>query len=205
MGLLALAAGSAAAELAVRDLRVSVETRPTDFDYEYTAPLVSRSGTDGFDAGLGLSIGGRWSLSRPGSALGLVVGGDVSLDAQRYQGADGLATTWARLATGIGWSPSDRWTLLAEGGFLYGRSSISLPGTAAAPVFNASGDSTGYDVRLSGMRQIDRRLALSGTVGWLSMTHDLSEGDNTLRLNQAGWFAGIGLVWRFTDAPARLE
>ena len=89
-----------AAELVVRDLRLGIGIRPLDFEYAYTGVLTATSGTDGFDAGLGLEAGGRWSFARPGDALGLVVGADLALDGWSYSGSDGLATTWVRLCAG---------------------------------------------------------------------------------------------------------
>lgn len=204
-GLLLLVCASVpAAELVVRDFRLGVGTRPLEFDYAYTGVLTSSNGTDGFDAALGLEAGGRWSFARAGDALGLVVGADLALDAWSYDGADGLASTWLRLSAGPGFALNDRVTLAAEIGVQYGLSALTLPATASAPDFAASGTAMGYDLRVGGNWLVTRRFGVGLFAGWLIASHDLS-GDADLTIDQSGWFAGLEAVWRFTDAPPRLE
>lgn len=193
-----------AAELVVRDIRAAAGSRPTDFDFTVTTPTVSGSGSDAFEGGLGLELGGRWSWARPGDALGVIAGADLILDAQSYGGSDGLATTWARACGGAGWALTDRVTLSAEVGLQYGISALSLPATTAAPAFDATGTAMGYDARVGGTWLATRSFGLGAHAGWLIASHDLS-GDADLTIDQAGWFAGLELVWRFTDAPPRLE
>ncbi len=202
--LLLVCAAVPAAELVVRDFRLGVGTRPLEFDYAYTGVLTSSNGTDGFDAALGLEAGGRWSFARAGDALGLVVGADLALDGWSYDGADGLASTWLRLSAGPGFALNDRVTLAAELGVQYGLSALTLPATASAPDFAASGTAMGYDLRVGGNWLVTRRFGIGLFAGWLIASHDLS-GDADLTIDQSGWFAGLEAVWRFTDAPPRLE
>lgn len=198
------AAALPAAELVVRDLRLGLGSRPVDFDYTLTAPASRSSGTDAFDGALGIEGGGRWSFARPGDALGLVVGADLAADAFSYGGGDGMAVSWLRLSAGPGFALSDRITLAAEAGFQYGMSAISLPATASAPEFTASGTAQGYDLRLDATWMATRRFGFGVQAGWLIASHDLA-GDADLTIDQSGWFAGLTLVWRFADAPPRLE
>jgi hypothetical protein len=193
-----------AAELVVRDVRLGLGSRPLDFDYAYTGTLKSSAGTDGFDGGLGLEVGGRWSWARPGDAIGVIAGADLILDALSYGGSDGLATTWGRVSGGAGWAVTDRATLTAEVGLQYGVAALSLPATAAAPAFEATGTAMGYDLRVGGTWLATRSFGLGAHAGWLISSHDLS-GDADLTIDQAGWFAGLEAVWRFSDAPPRLE
>lgn len=202
--LLLVCAALPAAELVVRDLRLGIGTRPIAFDYAYTGVLTSSDGSDGFEAALGLEGGGRWSFARPGDALGLVVGADLALDAWSYGGAEGLATTWLRLSAGPGYALNDRLTLTAELGLQYGLSALALPATDSAPDFAATGTAMGYDLRVGGNWLATRRFGLGLFAGWLIASHDLS-GDADLTIEQSGWFAGLEAVWRFTDAPPRLE
>lgn len=194
-----------AAELAVRDFRLGVATRPSDFHYSYSSPLSSGSGNDAFDTGLSIDGGGRWSFARPGDSVGVVLGAGLALDGQSYKGGDGLATTWGRVSAGVGWAPQDKWTLIGELGAMYGLSSIKLPSTAAAPAFKADGTATGYDARLVADYLLNRRTAVGFYAGWLVANHDLKDGSNKLKIDQSGWFAGLEMVWRFNDAPTRLE
>lgn len=194
-----------AAELIVRDLRLGAETRPSDFHYDYSSPLASGSGNDGFDTGLGIEGGGRWSFTRPGDSVGVVLGADLALDGQTYKSSDGLATVWARVSAGVGWAPADRWTLILEGGAMYGLSTIRLPATAATPAFDADGTATGYDARFVADYLLSRRVGIGLVAGWLVANHDLKKDDSHLKLDQSGWFGGLEIIWRFSDAPTRLE
>jgi hypothetical protein len=206
LAVLALSAsGLDAAELVIRDLRLSAGTLPASFDYALSAPTVDASGTDAFEAALGLEAGGRWSFARAGDPLGLVVGGDLLLDGSSYQGSDGLATTAARLSAGLGWALNDRLTTTAEVGYMYGVSALSLPDTVTAPAFSATGTMSGYDLRVGGTWLATRRFGIGGYLGWLVSSHDLSGDDITLTIDQSGWFVGLEAVWRFTDAPTTLE
>lgn len=202
--LLMIAVGLPAAELVVRDIRLSLGTVPLSFDFDYSGASASGSGSDTFDAGLGLEVGGRWSFARPGDSIGVVVGADLLLDAASYDGTDGLATSWLRLSGGPGWAISDRVTGFAELGFQYGLSTLSLPTTTSANSFTADGTAIGYDLRVGAIWLPTRRFGLGGYAGWLIASHDLT-GDANLTLKQSGWFVGLELVWRFTDAPSRLE
>ncbi len=199
-----LVASSMAAELVVRDVRIGLGGRPLAFDYTVSAPTVNTSGSDAFDAGLGLEAGGRWSFSRAGDAIGVVVGGDAMLDGLSYGGGDGLATTWLRLSAGPGWAFADGWDVVAEFGAQYGMSALSLPQSGAAPEFEASGSALGYDLRFNLTWMATRRFGVSLNAGWMMASHDLS-GDAAVTIDQSSWFSGLAAVWRFTDAPARLE
>jgi hypothetical protein len=204
-GLLILVAGGLpAAELVVRDLRLGLASVPLSFDYDYGGSSASDAGSDSFDAGLGLEFGGRWSFARAGDALGVVVGADLLLDAASYSGTDGLATSWVRISAGPGWAITDRVTGFAEVGLQYGLSALTLPATASSPSFSATGTALGYDARVGATWLPTRRFGVGGYAGWLIASHDLS-GDADLTVDQSGWFVGLELVWRFTDAPSRLE
>lgn len=201
---LLVTAGLPAAELVIRDVRLGMGTRPLDFTYDYSGNSANGSGDDSFDADLGIEGGGRWSFARSGDAFGLVVGGDLILDAWSYDGTDGMASTWLRLSAGPGWAITDRWTGIAEIGVQFGVTTLSLPATSQSPSFEADGTAIGYDLRIGANWMLTRRIGLGGHVGWLESTHDLS-GDADLTIEQSDWFIGLELLWRFNDAPTRLE
>ena len=202
--LAAIAMQLPAAELVVRDLQVTLANRPSEFDYTVVTETSQTSGPDGFDGGLGLEVGGRWSFARPGDSFGLVVGVDALLDAQSYGGGDGLATTWLRLSAGPGYAISDAWTVVGGIGAQYGMSALSLPKTQSSPAFEATGTAMGYDLRMEVSWLATRRFGVGATAGWLISSHDLS-GDADITIDQSGWFAGLSVIWRFIDAPPRLE
>ena len=95
--------------------------------------------------------------------------------------------------------------IAAEVGYQYGISAISLPETAGAEPFEASGTASGYDLRLTATWLVSSSFGVGVSAGWLMATYELSDDVVDLSVDQANWFAGIEAVWRFTDAPPRLE
>jgi len=203
--LLALIASVPAAELAVRDVRLGIATRPADFDFTVTTPLVSGSGSDAFDGGLSVEGGLRWSFARTGDAFGLIAGADLAMDGQGYEDGDGLATMWAKAAGGFGWAVNDQLTLMAEGLIGYGLSDLSLPATSSAAAYTADGTATAYEARVTGTWQFTRDFNAGLMVGWLVADHDLSGDDSELTIEQSGWYAGVVFAWRINDLPLPLE
>jgi len=196
---------AASAELAMRDIRLGIVTRPAAFDFTLETPLTSRSGSDAFDGGLSLDGGVRWSFARTGDSLGLVLGADLAFDGQTYDNADGLTSAWGKASAGLGWAITDRLTLLGEGLAGFGLSTLKLPATPAAPAFTADGTAVAYEARVSGLWQFTRDFNAGLMVGWLVASHDLSGDDSTLKLDQSGWYAGLVFAWRLSDTPAPLE
>lgn len=194
-----------AAELVVRDLRLGLVNRPGDFEFEMDTSTVDSSGEDAFEGGLSLEVGGRWSITRTGDAIGFVGGLDLVADRQSYGGSDGLSTLWGRASLGVGWAITDRITLLGEGMFAYGLSDLRLPATSQAAAFTADGTAIAYEGRLSATWQFTRSFGAGLAAGWLVASHDLSGDDADLTLDQNGWYAGLIATWRFSDAPPALE
>lgn len=204
---LSILAVAQAAELAIRDFRLGVASRPGDFDFAIASSTANPSGSDAFDAGASLEVGGRWSFARTGDSLGLVLGADLALDGQSYGsgGSSGLTTTYGKLAAGLGWAVNDRLTLLGEGLVGYGLSALKLPATTVAPELSASGTAISYEARLTATWQVSRDFNAGLMAGWLVTAHDLKDGDMTLTLDQSGWYAGLVFGWRITDLPSSLE
>lgn len=203
--LISVAMALPASELVVRDLRVAAGSRPLAFSVTATTPTAESSGDDAFDAGLGLEVGGRWSFARPGDSLGLIAGGDVQTDGYTYASGGTLGVTALRGALGLGWAVNDSLTLTAECAYIMGTSALDLPATGSAPAFSATGTVTGYDVRAGGTWLLSRRFGVGMYAGWLSESHALSDSAVDLTLDQSNWYIGLEAVWRFSDAPPRLE
>lgn len=203
--LLLLLAGAGAAELVVHDLRLGASSLPLAFDWSVTSRSGSASGSDGFDAGLGLEGGARWSFARAGDPLGLVVGADILLDGWDYAGGGSMAMTGLHVCAGPGWALSDRWTLTALVGAQYGLTRLDLPGDVSRPSFTASGSSTGYDLRIGADALLGRGFGIGLTAGWLIASHSVSGDALDVTIDQSGWFAGLAAVWRFNQVPSRLE
>ncbi len=194
-----------AAELVVRDLRLGVVTRPSEFDFTLSSPLAEVSGSDAFGGGLSVEGGVRWSFARTGDTFGLIAGADLALDGQSYDGGDGLTTGWAKAAAGLGWAATDRLTVLGEGLVGYGLSRLRLPATAAAADYSADGTAFAYEGRVTGTWQFTRGFNAGLIAGWLIAQHDLSGDDSDLTLKQNGWYAGLVMSWRINDLPEGLE
>lgn len=194
-----------AAELVVRDLALSLSVLPTGFSYTVTSPTVTGSGNDAFTSGTELSFGGRYALSRPGDSLGLVVGADVISDTWTYGSSGHLFANGLRASAGLGWAVSDACTVLLEPGIRYGFSTVDIPSSSYAPDYSATGTFTGYDARLSALWQVANGLLLEGHGGWLSVQHKTSGTDVDETLDISGLYVGVGVVWRWSTAPTRIE
>jgi hypothetical protein len=191
-------------ELVIRDLRLGVGARSTAFDYTVHGTTVDGSGKDNFDGGWALEGGGRWSLARSGSAVGLVLGGDIIIEALPY-GGGGMGTSWLHAMAGGGWAVDDRWTLVAGVGAQIGASTFDHGSDAHQNASTQTGTAMGYDLRLEATCQVTRRLGIGGHIGWLMAKHRLADDRLDTSVERSGWVAGVQVVWRFSNAPTRLE
>lgn len=203
--ILASATAAQAAELVVKDLGFSIAALPSAFDYRIESPTLSRSGSDAFDSGTELALGGRYSFARPGDSIGLVLGADILTDTWTY-GSDGvLGSASVRVSAGLGWAITDDWSLVVEPGARYGMTTLDLPGTSSRGDVSGSGSCSGYDAKLLVLWQLRPGLLVSAQAGWLDLSHEVSDGDIDLTLDQGGLMLGIGLAWRWSTAPPRIE
>lgn len=193
------------AELVVRDLQLSLTVLPAGFSYTVTSPTVSGSGDDAFTSGTELSFGGRYALARPGDSLGLVLGADLISDAWTYGTSGSLVATGLRASAGLGWAMSDDWTLLVEPGIRYGINAFDLPSSSFAPDYSATGTFSGYDARVTALWQISKGFLIEGHGGWMSVQHTSSSDEIEQTIDQSGLVVGIGVVWRWSSAPPRIE
>lgn len=194
-----------AAELVVKDVGVSLSVLPTAFDYELKSETLARSGSDAFVSGTSLALTGRYGLARPGDSLGLVVGSELYADTWTYDGGGTLASLGLRVSAGLGWAITDDLTLLVEPGLRYGASTLDVPGSATSGELSGSGPSSGLDARLSALWQLRPGLLLSAHGGWLTQNHQLEADDIKLDLDQSGLVVGVGVSWRWSTAPPRIE
>lgn len=195
-----------AAELVMRDLQADMLVLPTSFDFTLDTPNFSRTGSDSFDAGTALELGGRYSFSRVGDPFGLVIGFDATTQAYSYDSEDFLFAYGARASLGAGYAITDAWAMTMEAGAAFGWTDLSLPDSGGNEGFNADGDYRALDLRVAAHYTITRRMLISFQIGYLSQTHDLTtdQGDD-LELEITGMFVGVGMSWRFSNAPERVE
>lgn len=203
--LLPTAVHASDAELVTRDLFVSLDSQPTGFDYTISGPLGSRSGSDAFESGFGLSLGGRWSFTVPGSSFGLVAGIDFDATDYVYQNSAKNFTFGGRAVLGLGWQITDDWQVLLEPTIEYGLAKFTFPATGAYPAYDATGTYLGYGARISAIYSLSRSFSCLASLGYKQIDNSLSGGDLDLTLKQSGLALGIGLLYRFSSAPARIE
>jgi hypothetical protein len=203
--LAACAATAPALEVVRRDVVLAVEALPTDFDFTLDGPSGSTSGSDAFDTVLGLRLGGRWAWSQPGAAGALQLGIDGRLADAQYGPGGTYRTLGLGLSAGYAHVLSRDWTVFAEAIGEYGRASLDLDANATRAAVSADGSHLMYGLRAGALYALSRRWLLSGDLGYVRITSDTTSGDRDFTLEQSGLVIGIGVVWRFSDAPARLE
>ncbi|MBA3697902.1 MAG: MipA/OmpV family protein [Planctomycetes bacterium] len=204
-GMIGSTLSAADAELVTRDLFISFDSQPTDFAFTAKSNVGTTTGDDAFDSGLGISVGGRWSFTQSGSSLGLVIGGDLDVTSYQYENSAENLTFGARLIVGAGWAISDRWELLLEPTIEYGVASFTFPATQSYAAYEADGTFFGYGLRLNAIHRFTDRWAVMGALGWKRIDNDLSGDGIDLTLEQEGVSISIGLLYRLSAAPARVE
>lgn len=196
---------AADAELVTRDVFISLDSQPTDFSFTTDGPVGSRSGDDAFDSGLGVSLGGRWSFTPSGSSIGLVIGGDVDVTPYTYENSAQNLALGARLIVGGGWAITDRWELLLEPTLEFGYATFSFPQNQAYDDFTADGTFFGYGARVNLIHRFSDQWAVMGAVGWKHIENDLSGDGLDLTIEQEGLTFSIGVLYRLSAAPTRVE
>lgn len=192
-------------ELVRRDLGLALEALPADFDYRLTTPTGERTGSDGFDHALGLRLGGRWSFSSPGAAGAAVAGADLRLGDAVYAGSGTYRTVGLGISLGYAHTLGRRWTLSGEPLAELGWATLDLDATAAAPAIAADGTHLLVGARVGALYALSRRWLVDASVGYADIVSDTEAGDRSFRLEQRGLMIGLGVIWRFSAAPARLE
>jgi len=197
-------ASAGAAELVIRDLQADVLLPPTKYSFTLDTPGGDQTGSDGFSSGSALCLGGRYSLSRSGDAVGLVGGADV--EAAGYTSSDtNLLDVGGRLSLGVGWAITDTWVATLMGGYALGQGRFTADANNGAPELNVRGPYHGENLRLDVQYHVSRDVAVDVGVGYWRDTHRLSGDSSTLELERSGGFIGVGFIWRLQSSPVRLE
>lgn len=202
---LALATNAMGMELVRRDVWFGIEALPTDFDFTLATPTGDLSGSDAFDRAIGIRLGGRWSFSSPGAAGAWVTGADVRLADATYGSDSTYRTTGLGLSVGYDRTFGRRWTGYGEVVAELGWAELEFPASFAAPAVSASGRHTLYGLRTGALFALSPRWLLDGNVGYVAIESDTDADGNAFTIDQRGFVIGVGLVWRWSGAPARLE
>lgn len=203
--LAALCTSVVGAELRVADLRLGIESRPADFDFEISNDLGTVSGSDSFDSGFAVSARGLYALRRPGSAGGWLLGGEVSASWHQYDEESDFTSLRLRGMGGYGYALSDRW---AVHGLLYvgtGVASLDLADGDTYDGFTADGSLVDYGA-VAGVRyELSRHWLLEAEAGWLESDAQLEGNGYDISVQETGPTFYIGATYRFGGLPPRLE
>ena len=203
--LLCLAAVCPAAELVIRDLGLRLEVLPIDFDYTVEDPTVSRSGSDGFDSGYGLSLGGLYSFTRAGDRHGFLAGVGLDIGTYGYDGGGDMTTLGGSAAGGYGIQLFERFDLRALIRLGFGVADLSLPATSTTNALDATGGYLAYRGEVGLGFAITDHVVIDAAAGYGMSTATLNGDDIDVTLDTAGPCFALGLSWRLTNTPWRLE
>lgn len=195
----------AGVELVRRDLGLALEALPVAFDYTLSTPSGDISGSDEFERALGLRLGGRWSFSSPGAKGVAVAGLDLRLGDAVYADNGTYRTAGVGVSLGYARTIGRRWTLYIEPLVEFGWATLDFDATTAAPAISADGTHLVYGARLGGLYALSPRWLIDAQFGWVEIVSDTDADHGSFQLDQSGLMAGLGVVWRFSAAPARLE
>ncbi len=198
-------AGVSAADLVSRELVVTLEAEPTEFSWQIDSDGGSYSGNDMFATHLGMVLGGRYSLSSPGSSVGLMVGAGIAAGAATFEPSGDLWWGEGRLSAGMGWALTHRLTVVAEAGIAAGLDRMTSPGTSAYEGFTASGAHLAVLPAAAIYWDLGSSSRLSFTAGWRFSRHQLNDQDIDITLDQSGPTFSLGYAWALSDLPPSLE
>lgn len=195
----------AGAEPTVRDLTIDLEILPAEFDFELRSDEVAVDTDDSFDQALGLAIGGRYGFGWAGSPHTVVGGLQATLGKYEYDPSDATFTSYGLRATlGYGYAIGDRWTVLGEVLGEYGLAEFELSASTAGGL-SLEGDYTRLGLELRGVFDISDHWLTNAHLGYMIGSATLDGSGRTLDMDQSGILFGIGLSYRFSAAPRRLE
>lgn len=194
-----------ASELVQRDLIFSAGELPNAFSYSVNDGTGARSGTDAFSQNIGVSVGGRYSFAGPGDASGLVLGGALVANQASYASIGHYTGYGLRLDGGYGWAITDRWTVGGQVEVGYGLATFDIQSTSAFAAASDDGSTYSYGVAFDLDYTITSKLTLLLDLGYLKTIANLSGSGVTIKLNNSGFAAALGIAWRFSDSPRTLE
>ncbi|MDA3962581.1 MAG: hypothetical protein PF961_17480 [Planctomycetota bacterium] len=195
-----------AAESTIRDLTFDIEVLPAKFDYELSSEEVNASASDSFDQAIGLALGGRFGWNFPGSPHSLVTGAQLTYGAYTYDPSSSDYTTYGLRGTaGYGYAIADQWTLLAEFLLEYGMAEFNFGSSDAIDGFSVDGDYYRVGAEVRGVYEISDSWLANAHLGYLMGTSDLTGSGRDLTIDHTGPLFGIGISYRWSAAPTRLE
>ncbi len=194
-------------ELVIKDIYLSTELLPSDFDYDNSSDLQSVSGSDEFDSSFGASLGAMYSWSLPGSSNGWLAGGEVTMRQQSISSDSSTSSFGIRGLVGYAYAYSDRYTFTAEPFIGFGITNMTIDDTVNIDGFDMDGTYLEYGVRLKSIITINHQWQGFVSLGYFVSDTSLDGGPDSFEseLESAGLYASFGLSWRWNTAPWTLE
>lgn len=193
-------------ELVVRDVGVSLDYAPADFDYQLSGGGISRSGSDGFDSGIGLSLRGLYSFTSAGQRHGPVVEFGGGFSQQTYSPGGGMTLLGIQGGAGYGFAIIDRWDVHGLLRLGFGVTTLDIDASATAPSFSADGAYLSYGLITGVSYLMTERWALRAELGYTLMSTALDgNGGTEVELDLTAPSISFGVYWRVTSMPWRLE
>ncbi len=192
-------------ELVQRDLTFTIGEVPSAFSYTATDANGSRTGNDAFSQNIGVAVGGRYSFSGPGDSSGLVIGAALVADQASYQSLGHYTGYGLQIDGGYGWAVSDSWSVGGRVLLGYGVATFDLQANNAFPAVSSSGSTLTYGAMVDIDYTVTEKLTVLLDLGYQQTSANLSGGGVTLKLNEHGFAAALGIAWRFSASPRPLE
>lgn len=198
-------ATATAADLAVRDLTLALETEPVELDWSVANGDTTLSGEDELASHAALVGGVRWSLARRGGAFGALIGAEAALGQGRFDPSGTLSWGEARLLAGGAWTPWQDWCVQGVVRAGAGISRLEFDRTDAFDGFAASGTHVVVAPEVALVWAPAGALRIWGGAGWRVARTPATGGGLDLEIEQSGPTLAIGLGWGFSEAPGALE
>lgn len=202
----ATTASGHAAEPVFRDLNLSVEIQPVDFEFELTAADGNKTtGDDEFDTLVGVSFGWRHSFVPAGWRHGPMVGVHITGMYGEYDLDSTYQSIGARVTTAWVMSITDSLMIAAAPYAEYGVGTWEFPENAVFDGFTADGDYVAYGANAHLLYAITDHIQLDFSVGYRLRDQELTGGGATFNVENNGPMALLGISYRFSASPTRLE
>ncbi len=195
----------AASELVMTDINLGIESLPTAYDFTLQDGTTTRSGSNEFDYGFGLSGRAVYAFSSPGANGAFFVGGAIALVGYTFENSGNYYVAMGRLVGGYAYSFNDQWTGEISPWVGMGYGQMFIPGNSVSNDHNVDGTVNDYGMNIGVTYELNRSWLLSARVGWQIAEADLSGDGLNLNLQQSGPTVFLGVIYRFGGAPPSIR
>lgn len=193
-------------ELVIRDVGMSVDYYAPSFDYKIVGDGITRSGSDAFDSGLGVTFSGMYSFTGAGQRHGLVAQAGVTLANYTYQSSGSMNTLGGFAGIGYGYALFERWDVHALARLGTGLVNVQFDKTDGFEAFSTKGVYVQYGVSAGISYLISDTWVARAEVGYDLSNTLLAESDGVdASFDISSPRVSLALYYRLTNMPWRLE